>query len=188
MPNRTIYVADADMPIFEKAQKLAGDNLSAAIAQALRIFVEREESRQGGFEDIIVKVGKGRPYQQKQFSGKLLAKRRVPIQGNTRMLTISVYQTAKGRFAVYTKNQPNWSGWSARWSKHKHSGKSWDVDVNVDVNPSGWQYDWWSYYQDDELRLDVYESLDDLKENIPEEMFDAIVRYLQGGDIEILDI
>ncbi len=60
--------------------------------------------------------------------------------------------------------------------------------MNVDVNPSGWQYDWWSYYQDDELRLDVYESLDDLKENIPEEMFDAIVRYLQGGDIEILDI
>ena len=45
MPNRTIYVADADVPIFEKAQKLAGDNLSAAIAHALRSFVEREEAR-----------------------------------------------------------------------------------------------------------------------------------------------
>jgi len=27
MPNRTIYVAGVDLPIFEKAQKLAGDNL-----------------------------------------------------------------------------------------------------------------------------------------------------------------
>ena len=41
MPNRTIYVADVDLPIFEKAQKLAGDNLSAAIAQALHYFVEK---------------------------------------------------------------------------------------------------------------------------------------------------
>ena len=45
MPNRTIYVADADLPIFEKAQKLAGDNLSAAIAQALHYFVEKEEAK-----------------------------------------------------------------------------------------------------------------------------------------------
>ncbi|MBV9124589.1 MAG: EXLDI protein, partial [Planctomycetes bacterium] len=57
MPNRTIYIADADVPLFEKAQKLAGDNLSAAIASALRTFVEGEEARQGGYEDITVKVG-----------------------------------------------------------------------------------------------------------------------------------
>ncbi len=42
MPNRTIYVADSDLPVFEKAQQLAGDNLSATIAQALRRFVEAE--------------------------------------------------------------------------------------------------------------------------------------------------
>ena len=35
MPNRTIYVAGVDLPIFEKAQKLAGDNLSAAIPEEL---------------------------------------------------------------------------------------------------------------------------------------------------------
>lgn len=38
------------------------------------------------------------------------------------------------------------------------------------------------------MRLDVYDTLDDLKENIPEELYDAISRYLRGGDIEILDI
>ena len=198
MPNRTIYVADADMPIFEKAQHLAGDNLSAAIAQALRSFVEREEARQSGYEDITVKVGKGRPYMHKQFRGRLLARRRISISNAARLLTMNVYQTAGGRFAVYTRNQPNWSGWSSRWSKQSRRGRSdwsdrsdWDVDVDVNVGSSkGWSAhtDWAAYYEDDEYRLDVYETLDQLKENVPEELYDAIKRYLQGDDVEFLDI
>lgn len=190
MPNRTIYVADADVPIFEKAQQLAGGNLSAAIANALRYFVEKEEARQNGFQDITVKVGRGRPYLQKQFRGRQLAKRRLSIQNDARLLTITVYQTAKGRFAVYTKNQPNWEGWSHRWSKRSGRGVAIDVDVDVDVDWSDWQQaqDWWSYYQQDEYRLDVYDTLDELKDNIPEEMYEAITRYLKGEDVEILDI
>src|SRR5437868_14670674 len=93
MPNRTIYVADADMPIFEKAQKLTGDNLSAAIAHALRAFVEREEAKQSGFEDITIQVGRGRPFLQKQFRGRLLARRHIRIGNEARMLTMNVYQT-----------------------------------------------------------------------------------------------
>src|ERR1700682_6812997 len=87
MPNRTIYVADANVSIFEKAQKLAGDNLSAAIAHALRSFVEREEARQSGYEDITIKVGKGHPYLQQQFRGRLLAKRHLKIGNEARILT-----------------------------------------------------------------------------------------------------
>src|ERR1700680_2042084 len=89
MPNRTIYIADADVPLFEKAQKLAGDNLSAAIAHALRSFVEREEARQSGYEDITVKVGKGRPYLQQQFRGLLIARRRLRIGNDAHILTIN---------------------------------------------------------------------------------------------------
>ena len=193
MPNRTIYIADADVPLFEKAQKLAGDNLSAAIAHALRAFVEREEARQGGYEDITIKVGKGHPYIQQQFRGRLLAKRHIKLANEMRILIMNVYQTAKGRFAVYTRNQPNWNwtDWSHRSSRKSKKGWDVDVDVNVDVNwsrknqPS---YDWSAYYEEVEMRLDVYDTLDDLKENIPEELYDAITRYLRGGDVEILDI
>ena len=193
MPNRTIYIADADVPLFEKAQKLAGDNLSAAIAHALRAFVEREEARQDGFEDITVKVGKGHPYIQQQFRGRLLAKRHIKLANVMRILIMNVYQTAKGRYAVYTRNQPNWNwtDWSHRQPRKSRRGWDTDVDMNVDMN---WNqkhqssYDWSSYYEEIEMRLDVYDTLDDLKENIPEELFDAITRYLRGGDIEILDI
>jgi len=184
MPNRTIYVADADLPIFEKAQKLAGDNLSAAIAQALRYFVEKEEAKRSGFEEITVKVGKGRPYLTKQFRGRILAKRHIQIENRSRMLTIVVYQTAKGRFALYTKNTANWSDWSqsSKWS-NKTSGE-WNWDWDYDSSP----YDWSSYFEGDERRLDVFESLDELKEVIPEELYTSIAHYLGGEDVEILDI
>src|SRR5256886_6498239 len=173
MPNRTIYVADADLPIFEKAQKLAGDNLSAAIAQALHYFVEKEEAKRCGFEEITVKVGKGRPYLTKQFQGRLLAKRRIRVQNAARLLTLVVYQTAKGKFAVYTKNTTNWSDWSKSSKWPTESNSNWD-----------WDYDWSSYFEDDEHRLDVYGTLDDLKDNIPEELYDSIVRYNNGEDVE----
>ena len=206
MPNRTIYVADADLPIFEKAQKLAGDNLSAAIAHALRIFVEKEEARSSGFHEITVKVGKGRPYFSKQFRGRPLATRRLSIQKGARLLTLTVYQTAKGRFALYTRNAPDWGNWSGRprWPKRpKREGEvpvDINVDIDVDVDSGGWSHsddwsyweqwwhDWASYFKDDEYRLDVFDTLDELKEHIPEELYEAIVRHVNGEDVEILDI
>ena len=182
MPNRTIYVADADLPIFEKAQKLAGDNLSAAIAQALHYFVEREDAKRSGFEEITVKVGKGRPYLTKQFRGRLLAKRRIRVQNGTRILTLVVYLTARGRFALYTKNTASWSDWSqtSKWSR-KSAGE-WDWDYDSSNN------DWSSHFEDDEHRLDVYGTLDELKDQIPEELYESIVKYISGEDVEILDI
>jgi EXLDI family protein len=182
MPNRTIYVADADLPIFEKAQKLAGDNLSAAIAQALHYFVEREDAKRSGFEEITVKVGKGRPYLTKQFRGRLLAKRRIRVQNGTRILTLVVYLTARGRFALYTKNTASWSDWSqtSKWSRK--SAGDWDWDYDSSNN------DWSSHFEDDEHRLDVYGTLDELKDQIPEELYESIVKYISGEDVEILDI
>jgi EXLDI family protein len=182
MPNRTIYVADVDLPIFEKAQKLAGDNLSAAIARALHYFVEREEAKRSGFEEITVKVGKGRPYLTKQFRGRILAKRRIRVQNGTRILTLIVYHTAKGRYAIYTKNTANWSDWSqsSKWSRKSTVDWDWDYDSS--------NYDWSSYFEDDEHRLDVYDTLDDLKDKIPEEFYESIVKYMSEEDVEILDI
>ena len=184
MPNRTIYVADADLPIFEKAQKLVGDNLSAAIAQALHYFVEKEEAKRSGFEEITVKVGKGRPYLTKQFRGRILAKRLIRVQNGTRILTLVVYLTPKGRFALYTKNAASWSDWSqtSKWSRKSVGDWNWDWDYDSS------NYDWTSYFEDDEHRLDVYDTLDELKENIPEELNESIAKYMSGEDVEILDI
>src|SRR4026208_1181372 len=58
VPNKTIYVSEGDLPIYQRAQELAGDNLSAAIASALRRYVEVEEGRREGVDEIIVRGGR----------------------------------------------------------------------------------------------------------------------------------
>ncbi len=189
MPNRTIYVADADLPIFEKAQQLAGDNLSSTIVQALRRFVESEEARASGHQEITIAVGKGRPYVQKRFRGRLLTKRRLALGNKARMLVMEIYQTAGGRFAVYSRNLPNWD-WSGH-SRHEHQkhqrshNGGWDWDWDWDWSVSGWG----AAFEPEERRLDVFENLDTLKEAIPAEMYESVARFLQqGDDIEFLDI
>src|SRR6187200_2304177 len=44
VPNRTIYVSDDDQPLYQRAQELAGGNLSGAISTALKRYVESEDA------------------------------------------------------------------------------------------------------------------------------------------------
>ena len=57
VPNKTIYVSDDDLPLYEQAQQMAGGNLSAAIARALRQYVTREEDREAGYRQVTVRAG-----------------------------------------------------------------------------------------------------------------------------------
>ncbi|WP_376796720.1 EXLDI protein [Thermogemmatispora sp.] len=173
MPNRTIYVADADLPIFEKAQQLAGGNLSATIAAALRRFVEREEARRAGFEEITVRVGKvARVY--KRFWGRLLARglTRQPERG--REISYRVYQTRKGKFAVYIREGPDWSDWRA-WSRQSWLSRQWAC-----------------WPQDYDYRLEIYDSLEDLCGHVPPELYEAVCQVVKADHeedgIEFLDI
>jgi EXLDI family protein len=187
MPNRTIYVADVDLPVFEKAQQLAGDNLSATIVQALRRFVEAEEAKASGYQEVTITVGKGRPYVHKKFRGRSLAKRRLNVGEKVRMMILEVFQTAQGRFALYSRNVPNWdwSAYSPRKYKNKRGEWDWDWEMNWDWSGS----DWSGPNGPEERRLDVFENLEALKEAIPEEMYESVERYLrQGDDVEFLDI
>jgi EXLDI family protein len=185
MPNKTIYVADADLPIFERAQELAGENLSATIAAALRRFVSIEEARASGFGEIVVKVGENGLFAQKQFTGRELAKQRLTDRESSHSISLTVYETAKGRLALYTRVGRDWSNWTRKWTeKHRKSGAqgdTWDWDWK-------WDMDWSSWPDAVSCRLDVYENAEQLREHVSPELHAAVVRALSGNDIEILDI
>jgi len=166
MPNKTIYVSDADLPIFEKAQQLAGGNLSATIAQALRRFVESREVRSEGFHEITVKVGSV-AYTRKRFLGRLIAKGRVNTSGGRRE-ALEVYQTAKGKLVLYIKDVPNWYYGSSRRDYDEAEWSVWS---------GGGAY-----------RLEVFERLEELKEHIPEELYQAVEQGLSDSQGEFLDI
>ena len=58
VPNKTIYVSDGDLKLYQRAQELAGGNLSAAIAGALKRYVDVQEGLREGFDDVVVRVGR----------------------------------------------------------------------------------------------------------------------------------
>ena len=127
MPNKTIYVADDDLPLLQRAQELTGSTLSAAIVTALRRLVEIGDAKQAGFEEITVKVGIG----VKRFLGTALGEWSSSTGDGTE--TYSLFRTSKGRFAVHHAQSelhvpvgPNaqrsrkwstgWRGWLGDWS------------------------------------------------------------------------
>jgi len=202
MPNKTIYVADADLPIFERAQQLAGSNLSATIAQALRRFITIEEAKMSGFQEITVRVGDKGTYTSKRFLGRPLARRRIH-DSQQRATTLTVFQTAKGKLALYTKFTPHWgdpSAWSA-WASSWSNWSPWSWDMDWDSDPAGSPQpqppqppqpprrpEVRSWLEGGEYRLEVFETLEELRERVPPELYDAAQHALSGPEIEDLDI
>src|SRR5579875_1082739 len=162
MPTRNIYVADADLPLFEQAQTLAGASLSAVIAQALRRFVALESAEREGFEEVIVAVSGKMGMEKKQFLGRLLAKCRVPGNRPERIHAYQVYLTPKGNYAVHWKDVP------AFWYRPDampHMPR-WDFDRDDSYEQASWE-DYTHQWTDYTYHLDIYDSLEALQERLP---------------------
>ncbi len=119
MPNKTIYVKDSDLEVFEKAEKLGGENLSATIAEALRRFVAAEEARQKGYQEVELEVGlwpdKGDDDTRKvKFFGRLLAEGRQYTgqlgSRDDRGIDYELYQTKAGKIVIHWKRWSRWQG------------------------------------------------------------------------------
>jgi EXLDI family protein len=164
MPNKTIYIADADMPIFERAQQLAGGNLSATIVQALRRFIETAEAKENDFEEIAVRVGSVAPV-RKRFIGRLLTEGHTrELRGATRV-AYKVYLTRLGKFALSVEDFADLSG--SQW---------WTYKLN---NPRPEKI----------FRFEVFDTVEDLRSVVPQEVYTAVLQTLTNPDgVEILDI
>jgi EXLDI family protein len=101
MPNKTIYVSDKDEAIFEEAQKLGNDALSAVIAIALKEFVSRHQAENSGLEEITVQVGT--PWREQRFVGRELGKWQGMSDDRQWLLEAVVYKTQKDNWAVLLK-------------------------------------------------------------------------------------
>jgi EXLDI family protein len=172
VPNKTIYVSDADLPVFQRAQELTGGNLSAAISKALRRLVEVEEGRLEGFEEITVRVGVG-PGKLQRFQGVQLADwNRSTDYGVERY---RVYRTRTGKFAVHVA-RPKGFVWAAGkdgqltgWRKHFSADQQWGE------TPAG-------------ATLDVFDSFEDLRAAVPAELAALVAAYATEPEVEDLDI
>src|SRR5215470_5944100 len=100
VPNKTIYVSDGDLPIYQRAQELAGGNLSAAISKALKRYVDLQEGLREGFEDVVVKVGIGSG-RKVRFTGVLMGE--WADSSTKRMDLWRVWRGRAGKYVVHVE-------------------------------------------------------------------------------------
>ena len=171
MPNKTIYVSDDDLGVYSRAQELAGGNLSQAIAAALRRYVDVEEGRRQGYDEVIVRVGPGRG-RKVRFAGILLAE-----WGDSSWAThYRVWRTRMGKYVLHTERQPEW------------------MVRDADGRPAGWLAQltglggssWSATYSD--ATLEVVDSLEGLREKIPPRIYETLAASAEQPPLEDLDI
>ncbi|WP_067694957.1 EXLDI protein [Nocardia jejuensis] len=171
MPNKTIYVSDEDLKLFQRAQELVGGNLSGAIVTALRRFIELEEGRIEGYDEVVLKVGKD-GVRQVRFSGSLLAEWHQ--MANERIEDIRVYRTRKGAFAVHS-HFSNWSEFPADTNLLK-DWRQWRRFLGVG------EQDWGDF------SLEVFDSVGELEGKIPHRLYVRVVDATENPTVEDLDI
>ncbi len=172
VPNKTIYVSDGDLPLYQHAQELAGGNLSAAISAALRRYVDVEEGRRTGFDEIIVRVGPGKG-RKVRFVGVLLGE--WVNSSFSRVETFRVYRGRTGKFVVHIERGPDYTM------------------VDAEGKPAGWRgylgLGNISYGNiPGESTLEVVGTLEELHERIPQQLYDRIVGAAEQPAVEDLDI
>ncbi len=172
VPNKTIYVSDGDLPLYGRAQELAGGNLSAAIAKALRRWVDATEGLEEGFEDITVRVGLGGG-RKVRFTGV-----RVGEWLDTRPSRVEhfrVFQGRTGKYVVHVERSPEY----------------WMVDA--EGKPAGWR----GYLGIGNIKygeapaestIEVVETLEGLRDKVPPELFEMVARSARRATVEDLDI
>jgi EXLDI family protein len=187
VPNKTIYVSDEDLPLFERAQELAGVNLSSAIVRALRHFIEIEEARQRGFNEITVLVNGPGAQGRKRFLGQRLVRwlQATPDGKGTEVL--NVYRTAGNRYALHTRSIPHWK-LSAGDPDYMADPKNWGVGNGLLKRISTWGYDFEAFKEFGTFILQVFDTLEDLKPHVSEDLYRAVSQAMEGPEIEDLDI
>lgn len=179
VPNKTIYVSDSDLPLFERAQELSAGNLSGAIAQAVREYVNAAEQvirRQ--YRPVTVHVGPAGSRRRQRFTAVLLAEWSHAAGSAGPVEAFSAYRTARERYAVYRRTttaqqRPSYpgAGPGGDWT-----GPASDLTDGPGLDDQG------------EAVLDIYDSLDVLTEHTPPEFAKLIAATAADLEVEDLDI
>lgn len=164
--NKTIYVRDEDVSLWNRAKELAGDKLAPVIMDGLRSYVIGKERERQGFERIELHFRDSQTNNlptAKAFFGRWIFPREKPlsepcsqvfeiIAGATDKYAIA--QTAKNRFAVLS--------WRERQQQLQQLR--------------------------DNFSFRIFEDLDDLKNSALSAQLKAAVMEKLGVQVEELDI
>ncbi len=120
VPNKTIYVSDGDLKLFQRAQELAGGNLSAAIAGAFNATSTLRRASARAIDDVVVRVGVGAG-RKVRFTAVLVGE--WVDSGDRRAAHYRVWRGRGGKYVLHVERQPDWwavdpEGKPAGWRGH----------------------------------------------------------------------
>jgi EXLDI family protein len=158
VPNKMIYVSEADAPVFERARELAGGSLSAVIARALRQFIQIEEAKAHQSGASKGEAESESAFMRQNFRGRRLARQTVHTVDD-RLVNQIVSQNTRGKLVLYTREIARWSSYNIDdWA-------AWDWDAQ-------------------EYRLETYDTLEALKPLVSSALYEDVVRALAEGEAE----
>ena len=109
--NKTIYIRDEDVEVWDRAKELAGDKLSPVIVDGLKKFIAAKEAELDfvrGFERITVKFNDADTHnipRIKSFHGKWIIPPTKPeiqcSEERDKQWSFSLAMTAKGAVVIY---------------------------------------------------------------------------------------
>lgn len=173
MPNKTIYVSEGDLPLFQRAQELAGGNLSQAISRALRRYVDAEEGLREGLEDVVVRVGLGSG-RKVRFTAMLVGEWVDTIE--QRVERYRVWRGRTGRYVLHIERSESY--WQLDADGKPATG--WKGALGIGVARYGGS--------PKENVLEVLDSLEQLFLKVPAELYDIVERASRQPTVEELDI
>lgn len=106
-------------------------------------------------EVVELDVADGATVQRQRFHGHQVA--RVEQTHDLRTITYRVFHTAKGQYAVYTVDRPDWRQWS-------RDAAAWE-------DPRTWTSD---YYASRDRTLDVYPTLEAMLAELPDDIAETV--------------
>lgn len=173
MPTKNVYVSESDLPLFDRAAELAG-GMSAAVALGLRLYVAQQDGQRKDAEmrTIELKVDDGAVVGVKRFSGRQIL--RWSRQEGLRSRTARVYATARGQYAVYLREDPNWVVLSGS-----------DDDNPIWDDPALGRGEWWHRGP---RELKVFATIEEMAGELPDELVAAVRDAGTRPAVEDLDI
>src|SRR5262249_19062734 len=155
--------------------------------RALRRFIEIEEARQRGFDEITVIVNGEGAHRRKRFVGQRLVRWLQPAADGKGTEILSVYRTAGKRYALHTRSVPNWP-FSGRDPDYMADPKNWGVGTGLLQKLMTWGYDYEKFKEAGDYTFQVFDTLEELKSHVSNDLYAAVSQAMEGPEIEDLDI
>jgi len=140
-----------------------------------------------GLGEVTVIVNRQGAHRRKRFQGVLLVRWLQPTCDEEGTEVLQVFRTAGNRYALHTRIVPDWDcpeGDPDYWG----NPKNWGVGNGILRKLMGFGWDWETFKESGDYSLQVFETLEDLKPHVSDDLFRAVGQAQEGPEIEDLEI